>query len=176
MAEFIEGIEKDLIRQLKPHILGLYKRYRDVYISEADLISDSYQIIHQATREYDSNRNIPLIPFVHSRLKWGVYSIARSRRKLAQRFVPFEDSYIPSVVDDYAVLEIDERKQYAISAVQYLSERQRTLLMLRYVEEWSYSDIAEKMEIKEATVRSLVRHALQNIRKRVRSFDDQYIK
>lgn len=176
MASDINNLECSLMQKFGPQIRGLYHRYRDVYSDEADILSDSYQIIHKAAKEYDLCRDIPLEPFIYSRLKWGVYSIARTKRKDLSRFVPFEDYYVPGGWDSYHVFDIDERNEFAISALQHLSERQQMLLKLRYVDEWPYSDIAVRMEIKEATVRSLVRHALQNIRKRVRSFDDQYLK
>jgi RNA polymerase sigma-70 factor (ECF subfamily) len=57
--------------------------------------------------------------------------------------------------------ELTERVREAIGE---LPERQQTAVVLRHLEEMSYAEIAEIMDVSESTVRVQVRNALENLR------------
>ena len=52
-------------------------------------------------------------------------------------------------------------------AVDTLPPRQREVGSCRYLESWSFEDIAYFLDIKPATCRSELRHALNNLRSRM---------
>ena len=57
------------------------------------------------------------------------------------------------------------------AAIAGLSERQRQMVIWRYYEDRSFEEIAGLLQTQPATVRSLLRHALANLRRRMRSVD-----
>lgn len=65
------------------------------------------------------------------------------------------------------VLEELERQQLR-AALMRLPPDQRQVLLLRFVEEWSYEDVAQAMQKSLEATRALQHRALQNLRKMLR--------
>ncbi len=65
-----------------------------------------------------------------------------------------------------AVISKEEKEQFML-AMSQLDEEQRQILTLRVVNDLSYTDIAEILEIKEGTVKSRLSRARDNLRKKL---------
>jgi RNA polymerase sigma factor (sigma-70 family) len=75
---------------------------------------------------------------------------------------------------DEAIM-FDEVTSHLPFAISKLPQRQSEVLVSRYFEERSYDDIADEMGIQSATVRSLLRHAINHLRGQFREkFSDDF--
>lgn len=85
-----------------------------------------------------------------------------SRRRGHRTTVVAELDSLASAMPDPAetVTDADE----AMRLCRRLPARQRAAVVLRYLEDRSYGDIAHILKVSEATARSLVRHALTALR------------
>ena len=91
-------------------------------------------------------------------------SVSRRRRRRVELSVeynrettgeePLDEGSSPS-----EPLEQEERRQQLQQAMQMLSEEHRSIIVLRHLEEFSYEDIAESLDIAVGTVRSRLHRA-----------------
>ena len=84
---------------------------------------------------------------------------------------------------DHPALTIDPTPQWVHNVSQQqvidslpmsmskLPDRQRQVVIMRYYEQRSFEEIAEFLDIKPATARSLLRHGLHSLRKHVSPLD-----
>ena len=91
------------------------------------------------------------------------------RRKLTDRYAernrPREQDN--RELDPLAWLLADERRQLIRTAVSRLARRDAELLLLKYTEDWSYRDLAEKLGISESAVEARLHRARQKLRKQL---------
>ncbi|MBN1588671.1 MAG: sigma-70 family RNA polymerase sigma factor [Pirellulales bacterium] len=67
--------------------------------------------------------------------------------------------------DPLGWLLADERRQLIRTALSRLAGRDAELLLLKYTEDWSYRDLAEKLGISESAVEARLHRARQKLRK-----------
>ena len=60
-------------------------------------------------------------------------------------------------------LETDERKAIVHEALMRLSERERSVVVLRHYQDMKFREIAEVLDLNEATVKSRMRYALEKL-------------
>jgi RNA polymerase sigma-70 factor, ECF subfamily len=114
-------------------------------------------------------------------LKPWLYKIARNvclQQLRCKKEVQWSDSVFartlsatvsgPSPATRLANLELD---QATLTSLEKLSEEHRTVLLLKYVEALTREEIAEMLDIPEATVKSRLYYALQALRE---SLDAKY--
>lgn len=82
------------------------------------------------------------------------------RGRLATPFADVESVGPGAGAGDAAVLD----SMVVAQVLRGLSARQRAVVVLRYLEDWSYADIAAATGCTEAAARSVVRHALAAMR------------
>lgn len=152
-----------LISQHSKIINALYSRYGSCFDSKDDFLSESYIVIFECIQDFDPERGLDINVYIYTKLKWRMYSISRQNRSRKSRFVLCESIPDCEHYDNYKSLEI----QSYIDIYDYLNHlrpRQRTAVIYRYLCDQSYEAIALQMNVKEATVRSLVRHGLNRLR------------
>ncbi len=71
------------------------------------------------------------------------------------------------LIADEQILEDKEKVDYAILS---LTEHQKTILRLKYSENKSYSEIAEKLEVSISSARTLMYRTIKDLRKKIASF------
>lgn len=76
------------------------------------------------------------------------------------------DPVDPSPLPDEVLIQKEEN-QILQEALQSLDEQQRAILTLRVVNDLSYEDISQVLQIKEGTVKSRLARARENLRKKV---------
>ena len=95
------------------------------------------------------------------------------RRKLtdryAQRFQPSEADCRES--DPLGWLIADERRSRVRGALARLTQRDAELLLLKYTEDWSYRDMADRLGISEAAVQARLHRARQRFRDELAALD-----
>lgn len=83
----------------------------------------------------------------------------RSRARLAEN--------VRSVAEGDAIVEANEDRAMLRRAIAELPVRQQTALVLRDLEQLSYREAADLMEVSQSTVRVLVRNAREGLRERL---------
>lgn len=74
---------------------------------------------------------------------------------------------VPEQTNSSDLIENDQRKQILDAAIQALPENQRTAFVLHKIEDLSYKEIAEIMNLSLSSVESLLFRAKQNLQKRL---------
>lgn len=93
------------------------------------------------------------------------------RRKLtdryAQRFCPTEADHRQP--DPLGWLLADERRKLVRDALDRLPQRDAEILLLKYTEDWSYREIADRLGASESAVETRLHRARQRLRKELES-------
>ncbi|NLE39231.1 MAG: RNA polymerase sigma factor [Pirellulaceae bacterium] len=95
------------------------------------------------------------------------------RRKLTDRYAdrnqPREQDNREE--DPLGWLLADERRQLIRKAIERIPRRDAELLLLKYTEDWSYRELAEKMGISESAVEARLHRARQKFRKELTALE-----
>ena len=97
------------------------------------------------------------------RKREATWEIEASRVEQTAAFDPTAD-WLASLAQDQAAALLP-------AALAKLPVRQRNVVIWRYYEECSFEDIAELLAVQPTTVRSLLRHGLNNLRKAIGAAD-----
>jgi RNA polymerase sigma factor (sigma-70 family) len=95
------------------------------------------------------------------------------QRKLVDRFA---QRVHPSVQDNRQMdplswLMSEERRQKVRMAMKRLVRRDAEILLLKYTEDWSYRDLAERLGISESAVEARLHRARQRLRSELAVLD-----
>lgn len=168
--------ERDaLYAELQPLVRRLMRQYGDTYEMRQDMEGEIYCRYCELLDAYDPSRGVPLRAYVVRKLISSVYTFARSqwrrRRHEVSLDLEVELSERPGQVNPSAEWDQELMKKELLkalpSAIAGLPVRQRQVVIWRYYEGRSYDEIAEMLGICQATVRSLMRHGLNNLRRQV---------
>jgi RNA polymerase sigma-70 factor (ECF subfamily) len=95
------------------------------------------------------------------------------RRRLtgdyAQRVRPVEEENREA--DPLAWLLADERRQLVRTALSRLPRRDAEILLLKYSEDWSYRDLADRLGISQSALQARLHRARQRLRNQMASFE-----
>ncbi len=117
---------------------------------------------------YDSARGIPLRPYLIRQLHASTYTFVRAYRRSSARELPL-DPELDQVHSDLQVnptlqwdeaLLLESARGHVKEALAALSERQRSVVLWRYYHDFTFEEIAERLDIETSTARSLLRHGL----------------
>ncbi len=92
------------------------------------------------------------------------------RRRLADRYVEHrraEENGHPADPLDWLVAA--ERRQLVRQAIDRLADRDVEILLLKYVENWSYQQIAQRLGVSQAAVESRLHRARARLREQLKS-------
>jgi len=166
-----------LFKQFDPWLQRLMRRYRMSAEAREDALGDLYCRFCHLLDIYDPSRNIPLEPYLYRQLGAQLYSIARSGWRRSKRELPY---YSEESADHDSRLGGDPTPEWndglvtgqvrslLPAAFLQISSRQRRVLVLRYYGDLPYEEIAQRMDIRPATARSLARNALNSLREWMR--------
>lgn len=139
----------------------------------ADMKGEIYWRFSQLHEEWDPERGVPLRPYLVRKLSAAAYTFARhhwrrDRRELRMEFG--EDSgdqgpsNDPTASWDHS-LAMEQVLNLLPEGITQLPRRQKQVVVWRYYEQRSFEDIAERLNIRVATARSILRHGLNNLRR-----------
>ncbi|HLJ57939.1 MAG TPA: sigma-70 family RNA polymerase sigma factor [Chthonomonadaceae bacterium] len=164
-----------LFAEFQPLVQRLIRQYGDEPELREDLYGEIYCRFCALVRAYDPSRGIPLRPYLVHQLAYSVYSFVRRQWRRHKREISLEVESVSRAIptsedvsakwDDAMMLQkVQAGLPHAISQ---LSQRQRQVVIWRYYESRSFDEIAERLNIRLATARSTLRHALKNMRRRL---------
>ena len=175
-----ENRDRDrLYSEFAPLVRRLTRQYGQDADMREDLAGEIYCRFCALLDAYDPNRGIPLRPYLVRQLSLATYTYARQQWRINKRESPWEvegpraeqTAAFDPTVDWLASLTQHQAAAVLPHAMKRLPARQRAVVILRYHEERSFEEIAEMMEIQPTTVRSLLRHGLNSLRKAIVAAD-----
>lgn len=159
-----------LYQELQPLVQKLVRKYGTNSELRQELRGEIYCRFNTLIDAYDPERGVPLKPYLIRQLVSSTYSYARRQWRTELRDCPLDMagtlavSQNPSADWDDQIL-INQAQEVLPGLLAQLSLRQRQVVVWRYYEQRSYEEIAEILKIKPQTVRSLVRHGINNLRR-----------
>lgn len=165
-----------------PAIVELHSRYsqkllgyfmkmlnKDLDLSQ-DFVQEIFLKILEKKHLYDPSKKF---------YTW-LFTIASNMCKTSFRKVPFsrisDDGYElnQSIHLNENLADKENFKQLLHESIETLEFGQKTVFVLRYMEQFSLNEIAEIMEISTGTVKSRLFYATQKIAKQLSIYDPQY--
>lgn len=166
-------IPAELLVRFAPYCRRLIRRYGTTPELRQDLVGEIYCIIHDLIEAYDHTRGVPFSAYLFRQLRACVFTRARREWQVQKREVctsPLDDDWweIQQAADDRLPEQLGLR-EWLREAIGALTERQRTVVYLRYFQSRSFEEIADVLRIKPATARSLLRNGINQLRITLRS-------
>ena len=170
--------ERDsLYSEFLPLVRRLLRQYGTETGLREDLTGEIYFRFCALLDAYDPERGIPLRPYLVRQLSASIYTFARHQWRRQRR-----ETSLDALKMDYGthpdparqwddVLAMEQVSKALPQAFARLSVRQRQVVVWRYYEERSFEEIAGRLNIQVATARSILRHGLNNIRRRLEELD-----
>lgn len=163
-----------LYQQFQPLIAALIRRYGKDAELRLDLRGEIYYHFSCLVDAYDPQRGIPLVAYLTRMLSQRVFNYVRDywrtefRHQLTDvEFLEETNAGTTGPEDCLERMAAEEVTSALPAAIGLLPYRQRLVLVWRYYDGRSFAEIAEELQVKEATVRSLLRHGVNALRKRM---------
>lgn len=172
-----------LYAEFQPLVWRLIRQYGDSADLREDLVGEIYMRFRVLLDAYDPQRGVPLKPYLVRQLSASVYSFARNgwrrnRREISLDIANETTGAAATIADPSAqwddTLMLQKVQSGLPSALAQLSYRQRQAVIWRYYESRSFEEIAQWLSIRPATARSILRHALNNLRRKLQEADLNY--
>lgn len=128
----------------------------------ADLLQETFLKLHRSRDQY--NPQYPFLPWLFTIAKNTLLDSARKTSLENQRFLhqeDFENSSAP-------ITTVSEPSIALAAITGSLPEKQRAAVELRYLDEWSFEDIAKKLKTSPDNARKLVSRGVQSLKKLLR--------
>ena len=173
-----------LYADFQPLVQRLIRQYGEDPELRQDLEGEIYCRFAQLLEAYDPHRGVPLRAYLVRTLTASVYSFARSHWRTQRRQATFDPQFEETTSEAASWLApVDPTTQWddqlvteqvlkgLPEAIAALPLRQRQVVIWRYYEARSFEEIAAALGIRLATARSLLRHGLNTLRRRIRPAD-----
>ena len=166
-----------LFAEFQPLVQRLMRQYADNAELRQDLPGEIFHRFCCLYEAYDPSRGIPLRPYMVRMLTASVYNFMRSNWRHQNR----ELQMLPEVGEDPAYAGEDGTPEWIQSlwmqetlaqlpaVIAQLPARQQQVVIWRYYHALSFEEIADKLLVRPATVRSLLRHAIAHLRRKLTS-------
>jgi RNA polymerase sigma factor (sigma-70 family) len=171
----LEYDKTSIYNDLSPTISRLLRQYGYDPEMRKDLTGEIYCLFCYHLDRYDSDRGVPLLPYLATQIATSVHTYARRHWRTSRREVAFDmDCALDNRLSDDPTREWNDRleREELVNALPRalarLSKRQRTVVLWRLIEQRTFEDIADHLEIAATTARSQLRHGLNNLRTHVR--------
>jgi RNA polymerase sigma factor (sigma-70 family) len=163
-----------LFLEFAPLVRRLLRQYaNDDAEMREDMRGELYCRFSQLCQEYDASRGVPLRPYIIRKLTAAAYTFARQTWRRDRRELSYElgeefgeqgPSIDPTASWNHA-LAMQQVLRALPDGITQLPTRQRRVVVARYYEQRSFEEIAESLDIRISTARSILRHGLNNLRK-----------
>lgn len=162
-----------LFAEFTPLVRKLIGQYGDDPDLRQDLVGEIYYRFCKLLDAYEPGREIPLRPYLVRQLIASTYTFARHQWRERQREVRYDELPVwsssnlchdPTGEWDDALM-LRQMSHLLPSALAQLPARQKKVLVWRYFDEMPFEQIAGNLGVQAATARSLLRHALNSLRR-----------
>ncbi len=157
-------------------VLGIIQSKEDAEDVSQEVFIQVYQSIKQFKGESKLSTWIYRIAITKS-LDWQRKKTRKKRFAIVERLFGWDDDSRgydpPEFHHPGVVVENKEKAAILFKAMMKLPENQKVAFTLNKVEGLSYFEVAEVMQVTEASVEALLHRAKQNLRKELKSFYEQ---
>lgn len=159
-----------LFSEFRPLVNRLIWKYGNNPEIRKDLEGEIFCIFCELLDAYDPQRGVPLRAYLVHQLTTSTFTFARREWRYEQREVSVElheESAIelnPTDQWDDKIL-MDRVRHLLPGAIAQLPLRQRQVLIWRYYEHKEFHEIAALLNVETSTPRSLLRHAMNSLRR-----------
>jgi RNA polymerase sigma factor (sigma-70 family) len=166
------GDRELLYAELQPLICRLIRRFGEDCEARRDLEGEIYYrfcLLHDA---FDPNRGVPMRPYMIRQLSASVYTYARHSWRRQKKETCMDIALVDRLYTDPGdpsndwddKIEMDGILRFLPVMISALPDRQRRVLIWRYYDSLDFEEIATLLDIKVASARSLLRHAIAKLR------------
>lgn len=173
-------IEKELIRKAKKGELSAFAQLVEIY--EKEIITYCYYIIKDKEEAKDLAQEAFLKAFINIKslrneedFKYWLLRIARnscfkklSRMKIEKKIISIEEEKSLSIIDE---LIKDDRRNKIINALNKLDKKDKEIIILRDIQDFSYAEISKILKISMNLVKVRLYRARKNLKKII---EDEY--
>lgn len=171
-----ENSKDELLIRLKPVILASIKRYYNRYELYDDLIQEGYELILKALSDYDREKGVHFLGYVKTFLRYHYLNKYNGDPDVVSLNQPIGDEkdieLIDTVVDNKPTPEAIIIRNYEINEllenIHSLTEKQRQIIILYYIEENSIGQISKKLNISYRTVVNIKTNAVKKLRNKLK--------
>lgn len=173
--EHCESDRDKLFREFVPFVTRFARRHCADADMRAELLGEAYLCIAGLVERYDPRHGVPLRPYLVCNLRWHLFALWRTHRRRQSREVCLNDHdradpdrFGNDPTDAWiSRLERERLIGHLPNIICEIPARQRNALVWRYYEGLEYEAIAIRLGVKEATARSLLRHAVNGLRRQL---------
>ncbi|MGC4046988.1 MAG: sigma-70 family RNA polymerase sigma factor [Armatimonas sp.] len=169
----LSDAERDrLFQQFRPLVQRLLRKYADTAERRNDLEGEIFCLFCELVNAFQPERGVPLKAYLVHQLNTSTYTTVRKYWRRERREISLEncDDSMPmdptSDWDDQLLL--NQVRSLLPEAISKLPTRQRQVVLWRYYEHLPFEEIAVRLEVQPATVRSLLRHGINALRRNFR--------
>ena len=166
-----------LVNQHQERILNLCYRFVNNREDAEDVSQDVFVEVYRSLKGFRGDAK--LATWIHKiAVNKSLDFVRKKKRKrrfgLVKRFLGLDEAEnelpAPQSLQPEAVFETREQATILRQAVESLSEKQRTVVILNKYEELSYAEVAEVMGTTVSAVDALLQRGMKNLRKKLYTY------
>jgi RNA polymerase sigma-70 factor, ECF subfamily len=165
-----------IVRQHWRKVFNVAYKFVGKHDEAEDLTQDIFLKIFKSLSSFDRRANFQTwLISVSRNLCIDHYRSVRKERETIDRDVDPGDLMPVSVeVSPYAALEARDRVTMLREAMTALPETLRTAVLLRDIQELTYQEIADQLQLPEGTVKSRINRGRTELARQIKRLKDQY--
>ena len=167
---------EQIVRQHWRKVFNIAYKFTAKHDEAEDLTQDIFLKIFKSLNTFDRRANFQTwLISVSRNLCIDHYRSVRKERETIDRDVDPGDLMPVSVeVSPYAALEARDRVSMLREAMASLPDTLRTAVLLRDIQELTYQEIADQLELPEGTVKSRINRGRTELARQIKRLKDQH--
>lgn len=163
--------KEKLLFKLKPLIISSIRRYYNRIDLYEDLIQEGYEIILIAIEDYDPNKGAHFLGYVKIMLKYHYLEKHRERQFLSlNELIDFTRTELIDLIEGDEKSPVDriidmEQNQILLDSINFLTKRQREIIVLFYIKGYSIDKIGKMLGISYRTVVNIKTSGINKLKK-----------
>jgi RNA polymerase sigma-70 factor (ECF subfamily) len=156
LARFVQQGQTEqfgaLVERYEAKLLRYGRKFLSVHEDVQDIVQDVFMSTYQNIQSFDTSARFS--PWIYRIAHNAFVNELKKRSRHPLLFVDFDTLLSHPVYDDPAPKEREwhEMKQLVEKGLEQLQPKYREILILYYMEELSYKDIADVLEVPQGTV------------------------
>ncbi|MBS4535798.1 sigma-70 family RNA polymerase sigma factor [Clostridium sp. D2Q-14] len=167
-----EFAKEELIEKFRPLILSSMKRYYFNNQEFEDLLQEGFEVIIKGIKDFDKKKGVKFPGYLKTILNFHYLNKLRNNKQMISLNMPIGEDESITLLDTLES-EIDIEEEYIkdeetnelYNSLEVLTQRQKEIIILFYVERLKISEIAVKLGISYRTVINIKVQAIEKLRK-----------
>lgn len=163
----------EIVNRLQPLIISSIRKYYNNFKEYEDLVQEGNLMILESINKFDPTKGVHFLGYIKLNLRF-LY-LDKHKRKLhlslnepiGEDNMEMIDFLVSDEMDALDVMLENETNTQLSKALEKLTERQREIIVLYYVNKMGMEDIANKLGISYRTVVNTKTKALEKLRKQM---------